>query len=232
MINIKNFLPLSKNKIPTLDQELWLKQQEIKTFIDIGAYVGEYVDYAYRLYPKANIYAFEPLLDSYNLLVKKKNYIKNLYTYNIALGNKKYKSTFYRSSYAPSSSILQMGISHKKNFPHTANLKKEYVKVDTLDNVFRKEELKTKIFVKIDTQGYEDRVIKGGEKTLKRTAIIQTEVSFVLLYKGQKLFGDIYNLLANLGFIFCGYRNQILSPKNGKPLQAHVYFINPLRLKL
>lgn len=233
MLNINNFLPFKKNKNHTsiVDQKLWLRRQNIKTFIDIGAFIGEYVDYAHRLYPEAKIYAFEPLKEAYHTLEDKKKHMNNLKIFNLALGETKMKSVIYRSSYPPSSSLLSMGSIHKQNFPHTAKLSKDYVIVNRLDDVLQEESLKQNIFIKIDTQGYEEKVIKGGKETIKKTSIIQTEVSFVPLYKKQALFDDIYKILTQLGFIFFGIRNQIISPLDGHPLQAHVYFINPKKTK-
>lgn len=206
--------------------ELWLKKLPIKTFIDIGAYVGEYVKYSEKLYPKAKIYAFEPLKEGYGQLLKLKKMNENLTIFNIALSDKDARQAFYKSSYFPSSSLLKMDVLHKKSFPFAARLRKETVEVRKLDAVFADILLEKEIFIKIDTQGNEGKIIDGGINTIRKSKIIQLEVSFYPLYKGQLLFHDIYQKLRKLGFLFHGIRNQITSPLDGSILQAHVYFIN------
>ena len=45
--------------------------------------------------------------------------------------------------------------------------------------------------LKIDVQGTEVSVFKGGREHLLRAVAVHTEVCFLSLYKGQPLFGEI-----------------------------------------
>ena len=207
-------------------ERLWLTRRNIRTFIDIGAYIGEYIDYAKIWFPEASVYAFEPLEDSYKILLEKTKKMNDVKVFNVAIGEKNESSQIYRSSYAPSSSLLPMAVLHKKAFPFSSGSTKQIANVKTLDSIFQDLPLKPNIFIKIDTQGYEDKVIKGGRKVIQKSSIIQLEVSFETLYKSQPLFHDIYIQLYKLGFDFHGMHNQILNPSDGNILQAHVYFIN------
>lgn len=56
-------------------------------------------------------------------------------------------------------------------------------------------------FMKIDVQGGELAVFQNGRKKLSQTVVIQTEVSFVNLYKNQPSLGDIDRELRMQGFI-------------------------------
>ncbi len=56
------------------------------------------------------------------------------------------------------------------------------------------------LFMKIDVQGYEDRVLKGAEGILPEILGIQVELSSVPLYKGQVLFDKVMNYVLNMGF--------------------------------
>lgn len=56
-------------------------------------------------------------------------------------------------------------------------------------------------FVKMDTQGSELDIIQHGEKALKHTVALQTEISFIELYERQATFGTIDNALRKLGFV-------------------------------
>jgi len=203
----------------------WLKKQQIKTFIDIGAYHGEYFDFAAEHFPAARIIAFEPQPDAINFLEQKATTLPNVTLFNLALGETNSSATFYISGYAPSSSVLPMGELHKQISPESGELRPVTVEMKTLDSVLADSILEENIFIKMDSQGYEDRIIAGGKKIFSQATVILTEVSFAELYEGQKLFDTIYLQLKELGFVLVGFKNQIYSPLDGRILQAHVYFI-------
>ena len=56
-------------------------------------------------------------------------------------------------------------------------------------------------FLKMDVQGAESEVLAHGRVKLRDTVVIQTEVSFVPLYKEQPSFGDMDLALRQLGFL-------------------------------
>jgi FkbM family methyltransferase len=56
-------------------------------------------------------------------------------------------------------------------------------------------------FLKMDVQGAERAVLAHGRARLADTVVIQTEVSFVPLYQGQPVFGEIDLALRELGFL-------------------------------
>jgi FkbM family methyltransferase len=56
-------------------------------------------------------------------------------------------------------------------------------------------------FLKMDAQGAEREVLAHGQNKLADTVVIQTEVSFVPLYRDQPVFGEIDLALRELGFL-------------------------------
>jgi FkbM family methyltransferase len=61
--------------------------------------------------------------------------------------------------------------------------------------------------VKIDTQGAELDVIRGGEATIGEALVIHSEVEFVEMYKSQPLFADIDAAMRKLGFSFLKFHS-------------------------
>jgi hypothetical protein len=57
-------------------------------------------------------------------------------------------------------------------------------------------------FIKIDVQGSELSVFQNASRALSSTLLIQTEVEFVELYKGQPMFSDVDAFLRANGFQF------------------------------
>ncbi|MGZ3033425.1 FkbM family methyltransferase, partial [Pseudomonas aeruginosa] len=56
-------------------------------------------------------------------------------------------------------------------------------------------------YLKIDVQGSELAVFQNGRRRLAEVVVIQTEVSFLPLYKKQPVFGEIDLELRSQGFI-------------------------------
>jgi FkbM family methyltransferase len=84
-------------------------------------------------------------------------------------------------------------------FPTWGTVKERIpVKTRKLDDIA---EIAALDFLKMDVQGAEREVLAHGRAKLKDTVVIQTEVSFVPLYKDQPSFGDMDLALRDLGFL-------------------------------
>lgn len=203
----------------------WFQSMGIRTIIDVGANIGQSALHLHALLPKAQIFSFEPLPDCYQQLCKTTQHIPLIRSYNLALGDSEGQVKMHRSRFSPSSSLLEMGELHKEAFPFTKGQTVESVRMTTLDAVASQLEMNANIMIKIDVQGYEDKVIKGSDLTLQRTTLVIVETSFYELYGGQPLFSDIHRLLSDRGFAYAGSWGQLASPKNGAPLQQDSIFI-------
>lgn len=86
------------------------------------------------------------------------------------------------------------------------------VSTTRLDDI---EEIPTVDFLKIDVQGAESMIFEGGQSRLTDTVVIQTEVSFLPLYKDQPTFGQIDVELRRQGFVphaFAAVKQWPISP--------------------
>jgi FkbM family methyltransferase len=76
-------------------------------------------------------------------------------------------------------------------------------------------EIRAMDLLKIDVQGSELRIFQNGRKRLKQAVAVQTEVSFVPLYRKQPVFADVDRELRGLGFIphmFAGMNRKMIAP--------------------
>ena len=204
----------------------WLRERNIKTVLDIGANTGQFASKARALFPTAQIYSFEPIQAVYALLDKKFENDLKFKSFNLGLGDSKGIVSFFQNEFSDSSSLLPMNQLHKENFPKTINEKKIEIQIDQLDNLINDLDLERPILIKIDVQGFEDKVISGGEKVIEMANIAIIEVGFYKLYENQVMFDDILLKMNSLGFIYKGNYDQLISPLNGSVLQADAIFIN------
>ena len=203
----------------------WLTGKKIETVLDIGAHTGLFSVTINRVFPHARIHAFEPLPECYTKLVGRMKKVKEFTAHNIGLGEKSGELPFHRNESTPSSSFLPMACLHKDMFPHTRNAQTVSVKMETLDAVAIRLKLSKPLMIKIDVQGYEDRVLTGGEATVKEAQVLLIETSMVALYEGQPLFKDILQKLFGWGFSYAGALDQMADPGTGKVLQQDSLFV-------
>lgn len=202
----------------------WLKNAGIKTVIDAGAHAGEFSSAIHAVIPDAKIYAFEPLPDSSTQLRKKLGRNGSVRVFQVALGEENGSVDFWRSSFSKSSSVLPMSELHQSAFPWSADNRPITVKLRKLDEYLEQMQLAAKTLLKIDVQGYEDRVLRGAVKLLEHVHYVIVEVSIGQLYEGQANFHAIYDILAQFGFSYLGNLEQLASPVDGTILQVDALF--------
>ena len=204
----------------------WLKELNIKTIIDIGANDGQYAIKMRKIFPQAKIFSFEPVKKCFLKLEENFNADKNFKAFNIALGERPGKAQINRNEFTPASSILKVADLLKQHFSYAIASEVEDIKIEKLDDVISDSDLLSPIMIKIDVQGFEDKVIKGGVETIKSAKIIIIETSFRELYEGQPLFDNIYKYLTDLGFIYHGSVGQIKSNEDRRVLQEDSVFVS------
>jgi FkbM family methyltransferase len=169
------------------------------TIIDVGAGVGEYIKSARYVFPDAMIYAFEPIPASFNQLANYFYNYKNISIYNYALSCENKISKFYLNEFPFSSSLLAMTERHKEIFPHTKNeiiIDIECRRFDSLTNIV----IKKPVLLKVDVQGAELEVLKGGEGLIKDFELVRLEVMFEPFYELQPQYAEIVSYMWHLGF--------------------------------
>jgi Methyltransferase FkbM domain len=115
---------------------------------------------------------------------------------------------------------------HVEAEPTSAIFRTETVSVRRLDEVLppllNNEE---RIFLKVDTQGFEDHVLKGATGILGKIVLLELELSLVTLYSGQTLLPEMMNLVAGLGFTPVSLDRGFADNKRGKLLQVDGLFV-------
>jgi FkbM family methyltransferase len=203
----------------------WFRDLRIATVLDIGANTGSFAVTIHALLPNAQIYSFEPLVDCFDKLQMRMKDAQRFTAFNVAIGAQVGELEFQRNNYLSSSSFLRMTTAHTDAYPFTRHSRSVMVKVERLDTIAEKLVITDPLLIKIDVQGYEDHVLRGGQETMRRAKLVIIETSFVTLYEGQPLFDDIYHDLVNLGFTYIGSLDRHIDSQTGQVLQVDSVFI-------
>jgi FkbM family methyltransferase len=202
----------------------WLAKCGIKAVLDVGAHMGEFAQRIRAMLPNADLISFEPLQGPFAKLTQRFKGQPNFRAIRCALGEKTGQHEIHHNEWTPSSSLLPVAELHKQSLQFAVKEKPEMIEVRRLSDVVRELNLRDPLLLKLDVQGFEDKVIAGGEDVVARAKIIIIEVSFQSLYEGGPLFDDMYQLLKEHGFTYNGNFEQLLSPKDGRILQADAIF--------
>ncbi len=203
----------------------WLVKHNITTVLDVGANTGQFAKMVHKTLPHATIFSFEPIEECYQKLIKNMADVPRFHAFNFGLGDSDDEMEMHVNDFTPSSSLLPMADLHIRAYPYTAKTHGEKVRIRQLDIVAQELLLDGNVLVKIDVQGYEDKVIRGGQSVISQAKVLIVETTFQRLYDGQPLWKDIFDLLSNMGFSYMGNFHQMKSPLDGSVLQADSIFI-------
>jgi FkbM family methyltransferase len=128
--------------------------------IDVGAFEGGMLRHLLRLAPSGRHTAFEPLRDHYEKL---RESFPGAKVYPYALGESHGEITFHHVLRHPALS----GRRRRVDLPPSEEVREERVVMETLDRLIPEDV--SVAFVKIDVEGGELGVFRGGIRTLRRT---------------------------------------------------------------
>lgn len=157
-----------------------------KAVIDAGAFIGDSA-ILFSEYTDKNVYAFEPFKQNYELLGKTialNPQCKNIIAVPYALGD---ETTTLMGKFIGAAATLATGEG------------RDEIHVVTLDDFVAEHHLEVGL-IKVDVEGFEQRLLKGAEKTIK----MQKPALFLSIYHSPDDFFHIKPLIEswNLGYIF------------------------------
>ncbi len=213
-------------------------KDEKPVIFDVGANQGQSIVRFKKIFPKSIIHAFEPNTIEFKKLILKFKNDKSIILNNCGVGDKKEIKELLITKVTGNSSFYKLNLDTqwiKIRSNETTVSEKKYtsgkqrVIIKTLDQYCKEKKIKKINLLKIDTQGYEDKVLSGSKSLLNKNIvqIIETEIMFDDVYKKYLNFIDIEKYLIPNNFRFCGYS------KNGSfnnLFEGHTFFADLLYL--
>lgn len=186
-----------------------LRSLEIDLVIDVGANRGQYGKFLRDAVGYSGaILSFEPNDEVFEHLLNASRADRNWEVSNLALGDKDEKKTFNVMRDNELSSFLSPTVKATRFLEQANTLdSQQTVKTRRLDSLTQEDVRIAKaqrIYLKLDTQGFDLQVLSGVEAILDKIVGGQTEVSFIPIYEGMPNYVDSLATLEELGFALTG----------------------------
>lgn len=226
--DMHRYLPVST---PAAQMQAILSARRINLVLDVGANQGQFGLELRDLGYAGGIVSFEPLAAAHGQLLQNAGRDPAWrVAERMALGSEDGEIDIHVSANSVSSSVLPMLDSHLGSAPDSAYVGVERVPLRRLDSVAMPYfEVDSRVLLKIDTQGFEDRVLEGASGLFDRIGAVQLELSLTPLYAGQKLFVDMVQEMSARGFDLWAAWPVFVEPATGRCLQMDATFVRSPR---
>lgn len=202
-----------------------INHHHINVIIDIGANIGQYGAEMRNLGFKGEIISYEPMKEAFLKLKKTAAQDPNWKVYNSSIGERDGQTTINIAQNSVSSSLLKNLPQLTESAPEAQFIKKETVEIRKLDSLFNDLNISNKnIYLKIDTQGYEEMVLLGAEKSMNFIKGIQIEMAFNPSYEGAVTYHEMKAKLKSIGFNLHAIENGFYDKKTGQQLEVDAIF--------
>jgi FkbM family methyltransferase len=200
--------------------------EEGMTFVDIGANEGLFTLVASgRVGTGGRVLALEPSSREFELLASniELNVLRNVEPFRLALYNHAGSSRLTRAGFGHEG---QNTIGDRIPNPGVSSAGSETVQLATLDAFVASEALERVDLVKLDTEGCEERILQGGQATLRRfLPILLIEIGPEQLAAHGSTVESLVELLADLDYriwVFDGSGMPRLLTGDDSPLSSNI----------
>jgi FkbM family methyltransferase len=202
-----------------------LHRLDIGTVLDVGANRGDYGRFLRELGYRGEIVSFEPLPDAFQQLSKRAAADSKWNAVPIGLGDQDQELTIHVAANSQSSSFLPMLDAHEKAAPESRYQGTVTARIRRLDHVFHDHcQAGRPVFLKIDTQGFERKVLEGAAGILDAVPLVQLECSLVHLYQGGDVIEDLVGSVRARGYDPIDLHPTFFHQEDGRLMQIDMLF--------
>jgi FkbM family methyltransferase len=206
-----------------------VEQHQISVVLDVGANAGQFAQKLVQAGFKGRVVSFEAAKDAHEKLVKNAGKNPNWQVApRLALGHYDGDIKLNIADNSASSSVLPMLELHVNADPTSRYIGSEDVPIRKLDSVAQSfVTARDRVFLKLDVQGFEAKVLHGAAELLKKTIGLQLELSLVPLYSGERRFLSMLGDLEEHGFELWSLSPGFVDRKSGRLLQVDAVLFRP-----
>ncbi len=228
-LNKYGYESIRKKKSPSLKSHLFnlIDQYLIDIVIDVGANHGQFGKLLRSIGYQGEILSFEPSKKSFEILSKVSSQDERWKIYPLGLGDKKTSEQINIFESSDFNSLLQPSDMGKTTFKNKLKkLHSEFIHIETLNRILTPHQLKGKrVFLKMDTQGYDLNVFKGASKYYSNIACLLTEISLQQIYQKMPNYHETLSFYESKGFAISGFYPVSLQ-KDSSVIEMDCFMIN------
>lgn len=200
----KNVLDLVRPERPGIGPVLRRMNRDMSVVFDIGANVGDISQLMLHYFPKALIYSFEPCLDTYSQLVSniaKTGHSNRSRPFRLGFFDEEKEATLNITSFHGANSMLDITAEYQKLHPHIEKVNTEQITLVRLDDFVSQHNIGHIDLVKIDVEGVELQILKGGPKTFSTSVdTVIMEMSFLRNPRDEGEYIKLFQVMHEYGF--------------------------------
>ncbi|HZV20516.1 MAG TPA: FkbM family methyltransferase [Hyphomicrobiales bacterium] len=202
-----------------------LERLNIRTVLDVGANHGALGWSLRELGYRGNIVSFEPLPEPFRELSRRAAADSKWKAVQIGLGDRNLQMPIHVSANSLSSSCLPMLETHENAAPQSRYQGTVMAEIRRLDEVFQQYcPAPGPVFLKVDTQGFERKVLEGAAGILGGVPLVQLECSLVPLYEGGDLIEDMIGWMRGQGYDPTDMSAAFFHEGDGRLMQTDILF--------
>ena len=180
----------------------------VNCVIDVGANVGSFGAGIRANGFTGPIASFEPASNDFSALERRSRSDPLWRSYPFALGSVNEIADFNVTSESVFNSFLKPNDFAAEMFPGETQVERtERVEVRRLDDIFAeitRDVAEPRVYLKLDTQGWDLEVLEGAKASLDHVVAFQSEVSVVPIYGNMSTFTTSIERFDELGFALSG----------------------------
>ncbi|MBA4063738.1 MAG: hypothetical protein C0501_08505 [Isosphaera sp.] len=186
------------------EQARLLRDRPPAVVFDIGAHHGQTARTYRALFPGAAVHSFEPFPESFAALAATAAEVGGVRAHRVALSDRVGEAELHANAFAPTNSLLPTAPTAGAVWGGglVDTVARVRVPTATLDEFCREHGVAAIDLLKIDVQGAESRVLRGGEGLLRagRVRLVYTEIITLPTYAGQPELDEFLALMRGYGF--------------------------------
>ena len=220
---------IRNKKSPSIKSHLsnLIDQYLIDIVIDVGANQGQFGSLLRQIGYQGEILSYEPSKKSFEILSKVSSEDERWKIYPLGLGDKKTSEKINIFESSDFNSLLQPSDMGKTTFKNKLKkLNTESINIETLNRILAPHALKgRRIFLKMDTQGYDLNVFKGASKYYSHIACLLTEISLQQIYQKMPDYHENLAFYEKKGFAVSGLY-PVSRQKDSSVIEMDCFMIN------
>jgi FkbM family methyltransferase len=214
---------------PTHDLAELLKLYRVEAVFDIGANQGMSGRYFRNLGFAGKMVSFEPVNRYYQLLAQEAAGDPLWTCENVAVADAEGEQEINVSGGSGgASSFLKKTGTTWESAPELEYVDRERVRVTTVDQAARQHyPTGHRLFLKLDVQGFERKVLEGATQTMPRIVGVRVELSVSQCYENEPSMAEMMDYLHELGFRLCGIEEAWSDTRTREVFQMDGVFFRP-----